>query len=251
MSRKVDSKRIDEIEKLMGEPAPLEVSDYEEKIRRNLLFASMIVFALTFLELIPNSESKFFGLSFDNLTPESIYIVLLIIVSYELVHYIWLVANKISYWRVRLTGTNPGVSRGSSGMTFGNEFDSYDHIGEQKHSNFYVWMLEYKKTINPIIENYDEKWKNLENIVFESDSINDSHSKDLLNKLNEIYSLQERLEKHLTNIRIDASMCRFDSWYSLMIRSQSLRWLVLDLILPILSGLGAMFFLIYRLAFVG
>ncbi|GHZ08329.1 hypothetical protein [Vibrio cholerae] len=247
MNRKLDSKKIEAIEKLMGDPTPLEVTDYEEKIRRNLLFASMIVFGLTYLKLIPNSDSKFFGLSFDNLTPESIYIVLIVIVSYELVHYIWLVVNKISYWKIRLTGTTPGVTRGNAGMRFGNEFDPYDHAGNQENSNFYVWMLEQKNTVNPLLNNYSETWAKLEKLAFETESLESSHSQELLNKLNEISSVQTRLEKHLTNIRMDASMQRFDSSFAMMIRSQSLRWIILDFILPIVSGLAAIGFLLYRL----
>ncbi|ELU4011386.1 hypothetical protein QPB16_004319 [Vibrio vulnificus] len=250
MSKKLDSSKIEAIEKLMGDPTPLEVTDYEEKIRRNLLFASMVVFGLTYLKLIPSSDSKFFGLSFDNLTPESIYIVLLVIVSYELTHYIWLVVNKISYWKVRLTGTNPGVTRGNTGMRFGDEFDSYDHAGNQENSNFYVWMLEQNRTLNPILNNYSETWAKLESMAFDNESLDSSRSQEVLTKLNEISALQTRLEKHLTNIRIDASMQRFDSNYSMMVRSQSLRWVMLDLILPVLSGVGAIVLLLSSLGWV-
>ena len=241
-----DSDRQERIEKLMREPTPLEVTNYEEKIRRNLLIASMIVFALTYLQLVPASDSKFFGLSFDNLTPKSIYIILLIIISYELIHYVWLILNKLAYWRVRLTGTNPGVSRGNGGMRFGSEFDPEDYSGEQENSTFYVWMLDSKRSFKEVFQSYDSKWNSIEIATFDNQSLDQKTAEDILKKLNEISQIQSRLEGHVTNIRIEASFNRFEKWYSMMIRSQSLRWIILDFLLPILGGFGALGALLYR-----
>ncbi|EJP3280912.1 hypothetical protein O1B84_003340 [Vibrio cholerae] len=103
------------IEQIMKEPHPLEASDHEEKIRRNLLLASAVSFCFTYLKLMPAKDTSFMGLKFENLTPETIYVLLLAFVVYELIQYSWLVTNKFMYWRVRLTGINTQVIRGNKG----------------------------------------------------------------------------------------------------------------------------------------
>ncbi|MCS0433750.1 hypothetical protein R7O12_10765 [Vibrio sp. Vb1574] len=247
MKKNMSDERITKIEDLMGSPFPLEVTDYEEKIRRNLLFASMIVFGTTYLKLIPTPDSKFFGLSFENLTVDSVYIILLLVVVYELLHYIWLVSNKLMYWRVRLTGTTPKASRGNSGMRFGSQFDSFDHGGKQEDSTFYVWMLEQRFSLDEEFERHNSIWINLEDKAFSSEHLKSNDVQEILRKLNEVKSSQDKLYSHLNNLRIDASMHYFDSWFSKMLISQSVRWLILDFILPILSGVLAIGFLAYRL----
>ena len=82
-------------EKIMKEPSPVEVSNYEEKIRRNLMIGSALAFVFTYLELIPSPNSRFLGgLMFENLTPKTIYVLSFVFIVYEFIQYFWLVSNN-------------------------------------------------------------------------------------------------------------------------------------------------------------
>lgn len=137
--------RKEQVEQLMQEPMPIAVTDYEERIRRNLLIASAISVCFTYFKLIPAKDSTLLGgFKFENLTPDTIYFLLLLFVLYEFVHYLWLVANKLMYWRIRLTGTNPGEVRDNQGAMSDSHNDPYDYKGKQENSNFYIWLIENK-----------------------------------------------------------------------------------------------------------
>ncbi|EKF9792743.1 hypothetical protein O1D11_003459 [Vibrio cholerae] len=235
------------IEQIMKEPHPLEASDHEEKIRRNLLLASAVSFCFTYLKLMPAKDTSFMGLKFENLTPETIYVLLLAFVVYELIQYSWLVTNKFMYWRVRLTGINTQVIRGNKGGRLASENDPYDYSGKPENSNFYTWMLESKGKIVRRKDALDSAWVDVEAYAFSSKELTSTERKDLLNKLNEIQTHTSLLDKSISNIRISASMTRFDNWFSMLVRSQSIRWVVLDFLLPISFSLLAITLLIPKI----
>lgn len=235
------------IEQIMKEPLPIEASDHEEKIRRNLLLASAISFCFTYLKLMPAKDTSFMGLKFENLTPETIYVLLLAFVGFELFQYTWLVSNRFIYWRVRLTGINTQVTRGNRGGMFASENDPYDYSGKPENSNFYTWMLENKRDVVSRKDALDSAWSKVESYTFNSKNLTTTERKDILNKLNEIQTQTSLLEKNITNIRISASMKRFDNWFSMLVRSQSIRWLLLDFLLPVSFGLLAIVLLIPKI----
>ena len=117
-NRDFDEQQLKDIEKVMREPKNIEISPYEERIRRNLLVVSFFALALICLDLQINSDSNFLGgMTFSNLTPNKVYILLLLITGYEFVHYVWNLKTGFMYWRVRLTGITVTETRGSRGNT--------------------------------------------------------------------------------------------------------------------------------------
>ncbi|XNT04642.1 hypothetical protein AB6D20_025985 [Vibrio splendidus] len=230
----------------MKEPLGIESSDYEEKIRRNLLLASAISFCFTYLKLTPAKDTLFMGLKFENLTSETIYLLLLVFVGYELVQYTWLVMNKFLYWRVRLTGTSTQVLRGNRGGSFATENDPSDYTGKPENSNFYTWVLENKRDTDHRSKAIEDAWVKVESYVFQSEALAPKDRNELLSKLNEIYSHTNLLNTSINNIRVSASMSRFDNWFNMLVRSQSIRWVLLDFLLPIVFGLIAIIFLIQK-----
>lgn len=234
------------IEQIMKEPLPIEASGYEEKIRRNLLLASSVSFCFTYLKLMLAKDTAFMGLKFDNLTPETIYLILLAFVGYELIQYFWLVANKFMYWRVRLTGTDTQITRGNRAGMYASENDPYDYSGKPENSNFYTWMLDNKMEIVNRKNALDDAWVKVESYMYNSKELTPTERKDVLIKLNEIQMHNTLLERSITSIRISASMKRFDSWFNMLVRSQSIRWLLLDFLVPISFGLLAIILLIQK-----
>lgn len=53
----------------------------------------------------------------------------------------------------------------------------------------------------------------------------------------------EAITAGMSTARITESLERFDRWYLYLQRSQSMRWLLFDLVLPILIGVAAILFL--------
>ncbi|HDI3211702.1 TPA: hypothetical protein PMB29_003499 [Vibrio cholerae] len=240
---KNNEKFKEQVESVMKEPMAIEPTDYEEKIRRNLIVSSSITLVMIKLGLMPTADSRFLGgMKFDNLTPDTIYTILIVIVAYELLHYSWLLVNKFSYWRVRLTGTKHIEFRGNRGSV-GSSFEALDFTGKSENSNLYVWMLENNSATNSVVEQLNKHWLEVEGLCqgLKSDSSDQSKLDGLLKKLNEIDSSSKSLERHLTNIRISASLHRFDNWYHFLVRSQSVRWLLLDVLLPVSIGIYSLY----------
>ncbi|QNF15902.1 hypothetical protein FT669_00330 [Aeromonas jandaei] len=236
------------IELIMKEPSPLEATEYEEKIRRNLLISSMIAIMSLFFGITPTEQVEIWGLKFQNVTMNSIYVVLLTIIIYELGHYCWIVFNKFAYWRVRLTGSKLGTYRGSSGGFSGDD-PQEDTVGDEINSTFYNWMIErthgYHALID-LISNQKAELDILSRKVLEEESNPEVISKIEL-KVNALNDSVERLSKYLDSIRISESMKRFDKWFDMVIKSQSRRWLILDCIFPISVGFFACIYLLNKM----
>ncbi|MFM4702003.1 hypothetical protein [Aeromonas bivalvium] len=236
------------IELIMKEPSPLEATEYEEKIRRNLLISSMIAIMSLFLGITPTEQVEIWGLKFQNVTMNSIYVVLLAIIIYELGHYCWIVFNKFSYWRVRLTGSKLGTYRGSAGG-FGSDDPQEDTVGDEINSTFYNWMIErahgYHALID-LISNQKTELDMLSRKVLEEEPNPEARSKIEL-KVNALNDSVERLSKYLDSVRISESMRRFDKWFDMVIKSQSRRWFILDCIFPISVGFFAFIYLLNRM----
>lgn len=248
--------RIDEIENLMKQPKAIEISEYEERIRRNLIFSSFLAISFAWFDLKVDENSTFFGgLKFANLQPNHIYIGILAVIIYEFTHYFWIQMNHFAYWRVRLTGTSVEEVRGNGGgARFGNANGSpLDYTGTDENSNFYTWMLENKRLRNQMAEGMLVNSKAIDECVntLKEQHYPEASSTDLYRKLSEscdkLVQGIKNLESQLESIRTDASMLRFDEWYSILIRSQNIRWLLLDISLPFFMGLFALILLTYRL----
>lgn len=236
----LSDERKEKIEQIMKSPSPLEVTDYEEKIRRNLILSSAAAIVFTSLGLKLSSSSRFLGgIQFENITSELVYWILLSVIIYESVQYFWLIINSFQLWRVRLTGTRAEEYRGSAGM-FGDANDPMDSSGKQENSNFYVWMLENQRKFLNSTSHNTQQWKLIEKAVQELEEKPNSGTEGALVKnFEKLKTAIENQKEAIDNIRIDASMHRFDTWYDSMVKSQSRRWLALDVLLPALLSLTA------------
>lgn len=241
--------RKEQIKKIMKEPSPLEVTDYEEKIRRNLILSSSLAIVFTVLGLQLSPSSRFLGgIQFDNITSELVYFILLAVIVYESVHYFWLVRNKFKLWCVRLTGTGniEGVRPQEGSFSEGIR-QEIDYGGLSENSNFYTWMFELEKPIQSISNTWQEQWRSLDSRLFTDSENSSQYYSEQMKKLNEIYTATEQLTNALENARINASMVAFDNCYDSLVRSQSWRWVILDVLLPALLSISAIGFIGYEL----
>ncbi|MCG9727440.1 hypothetical protein [Vibrio brasiliensis] len=234
--------RKEQIKKIMKEPSPLEVTDYEEKIRRNLIIGSSIAILFTLLGLKLSPSSRFLGgIQFENLTPEIIYYTLLAVIVYESIHYFWLIKNKFQLWRIRLTGTgNVDGVRPQMGTYSQGVKQVYDYGGLTKNSNFYTWMFELEPPIKDSIAIWEEKCSSIDESLFTEAENSPSYYSAQQKLVKEMVDATERLTQALENTRINTSMVAFDNWYDQMVKSQSRRWLFLDVLLPGILSLSAL-----------
>lgn len=230
------------IEQIMKEPSPLEATEYEERIRRNLLVFSMIACLSLFLGISPTNKTEIWGVGFENLTVKSIYTVLLLVIIYEFVHYFWIVWDKFSFWRVRLTGCKLDVRRGST-ATFGGGDAQFDATGKEINSNLYVWMIERAPSYHSVMSLISEKNSVLNDLITNVDveSADSTVFSQLRDKTTELNKQIEIMNGHLNSMRVNESLKRFDNWFDFMVKTQSRRWLMLDLFLPLMAGVLAIY----------
>lgn len=238
--------RLEHIESVMKSPKGIAIVDYEERIRRNLLLVSIAAIAFTWLNLEVDTTKAFFGvLTFKNLSQENIYWLFFAVLVYEFLHYFWIQINNFGAWRIRLTGTSHLEVRGDGGgAQFGGENSPYDYSGNDQDSNFYTWMFDNKHdrttAMTQLIKMSGELQTLIENMQESKDSSN-KQFQELTLKTNSISSSIDRLERALQSLRIDGSMLRFDQWFRILVASQNLRWLILDIALPLVLGFIAFY----------
>lgn len=247
-----DKEHLKNIEDTMKSPKGIVIVDYEERIRRNLLLVSIAAIAFPWLSLEVDTTKALFGvLTFKNLTQENIYWAFFGVLVYEFLHYFWIQLNNFAEWRIRLTGTShPDVRGGGGGASFAQDSAPSDYSGSDQNTNFYTWMFESKHDRTTAMTQLLKMSGELQSVIEKMRESKDSNNKqfqDLISKSNSISTSLERLEKALQNIRVDASMLRFDEWFRILVASQNFRWLILDIALPLILGLVAFFSLIKEL----
>lgn len=242
-----DEERLNAIEKNMKEPKGIAITDYEERIRRNLLVTAFFTLAFVYLDLQISQEGSNFilGIKISNLTTDKIYILLLFIIGYELLHYLWNLKVSFMYWRVRLTGVSHPERRGDNPASFySNDSPSLDYSGKDENSSLYVWMFENLQTSQDLGTTLKATTETLEKTLETSNKI---HFQQLKDDIQTLSSNTSKLIELIEDVHIDGSLLRFDQWFRLLIVGQNIRWLFLDVILPISVGLLAITSLIVAL----
>lgn len=224
----------------MEEPYPAEFSGVAERVRRNLLIGCAVTLVPIFGDVELSPDSTVLGLKFVGLNLGVFYSILLIFLSYQLVHFIWHVWDEFAYWRVRLTGSKVVYQ---TTMRFAGE--ETDAPSDPKQSSLYSWWLEKSENLADLQELMGE--------LQEQVSQGGSSSEEKLNYakvqtgLNELKKAVEEIKPIMESKRVEESLWSFEKWYGLMVLSQSLRWFFLEAGLPIVLGFISVSFLSYSL----
>ena len=251
MSEIDEDKNIKAVEKVLGEPAFAEFTENTWRIRTNLILASIISIAVVLGDLHIESGSSIFGLKFEGLDDSLVRGSLLWVLIYLLIHFLWSAFDSLNEWRLRVTGTRVAWV---TAATFASE--EGDYPGDPRKSTLYNWWKVHASRIG----NLTEKIKGIETTLkgFENDlnkiisdravanevinicmphiSTTNSHVVELRQKLTEFSNVFE-------SKRIPTSLKRFDLWFQICLRSQNLRWLVVEFSIPILLGIFALLLL--------
>lgn len=238
------------VEKALGEPVAPELSANAWKIRTNLLVVSVIAIGVVLADLRIDPSSTVLGLRFSGFTDSVLRNGLLLILCYLTVHFLWTALDGFLEWKLRVTGTR------LSYVTAGNYTSEHaDHPSDPRQSTLYRWWISEAKRVGNLrtrLPKLEESLKTLEqdlrarcnagvdamNIVNVCRPLDEV--RDLLTELSRSV---EQAEKTMGAVRISVSLRRFDSSFALFLRSQNLRWLLIDILMPLVVASYAIFLL--------
>lgn len=240
------------IEKALGEPFMPNFEDSILKMRTHLLMGGVIALGAVLLNIQINSASPIFGISFKGLTEGKVYFGLLLINLYLLIHFFWTSFDNYLEWRLRLTG-NKVVFQSGGFYTDPN----HDYPLDPRQSTLYTWWRENSKSMvccNTKLKEVEQKLDELtDSITQELGNGQAAHLVNFQNNLSEVrkdfYALRETFDKAANIVdarRVPASLARFDAAYRFFLKTQSLRWLLIEWLVPVSVGIFAVWVLAFK-----
>ena len=240
---------IEAVEKVLGKPVDGGFTDNALKVRRNLLAISFVSIFIVIAGIKLDPSSSVLGFKFIGITDSMVTRGLIIATSYLLVHFLWYSFENLLEWRLRVTGTRLAFVTGSR---FGS--GHADYPDDPRQSTLYSWWTNNANRIGSLQTPIDELAEKVQE--WEAKITQFKDGKDSLNLANAMSTLSntskaiadltrkiEHTEKTLCSLRISTSLRHFDGWFELFLRSQNLRWLLIEMILPIGVGTTAVFLL--------
>lgn len=237
------------VEKALGEPVAADFSDYVRKLRANLIFVSFISISLILGGLEIDPASSILGLKFKGLNNTSFLYGMFIVNSYMFIHFLWCSVDAFQEWGIRVSGTRLSfITTGKFSSEVG------DYPSDPRQSTLYHWWKDQSVKIGSLAEPIYEI--NAKLMTWEQDVTKALDTQGNPNSLNvgmsikgvskDIVKLQSSIEatsEILNSARIPESLKRFDNRFQFFLRSQNLRWLLLELGLPIIMGIIALYLL--------
>jgi hypothetical protein len=247
------SDTIEAVEKVLGDPAFLELTENAWKIRTNLIFTSVISIAVVFGDLHLEPDSQIMGLKFKGLSDMILTNGLIALVAYLLFHFLWASVDALLEWRLRITGTRVAfVTTARLASEHG------DYPSDPRQSTLYNWWKDEARKIG----NFGAKVQDMDNRLSDWESemkakfSQGADAMNIANAIRPVVGLREELAKFTRELkasvasiegaRVPVSLRRFDSWFGLFLRSQNLRWLLIEFLAPVLVGGYALFLLVAR-----
>lgn len=242
-----DEDNLKAVEKVLGDPAFAEFSPNTWKIRTYLIIASVISIAVVFADLHIDPGSTVLGLKFHGLSDTVLTNGLFGVTLYLLLHFLWSAVDTLLEWRLRITGTK--VAFATTGI-FASEHADYPR--DPRQSTLYNWWKDEATKIGDLTAKLSE----IETQLAEWDArlkARFTEGPDAMNIVNASASINStreavvKLERSMTEtrdaisaVRVPVSLRRFDRWFQLFLRSQNLRWLIIEFRAPILVGIYAL-----------
>lgn len=243
----------DPVEKVIGEPVFLTSDETTRKIRRNLLTMSFIGIAYTLGNLTIDTDATVFGFKVGGLSDASIAIALLSVISYMFIHFLWVCFDDFLEWRLRITGTSALMKKEIAFKPLHGDYPK-----NPRQSSLHTWWQDHAVQANA----YQESMRDLITVTAECKAVIEAadpnqvlrepgkevisvrQAAEMIRKLdpavNRTASRQEELLKTVRAERLSESLRRFDDWTVLFLRSQNLRWLTVDFLLPIALAVYAL-----------
>jgi len=251
---RVDEEAIRSVEKVLREPVAAEFSEQGWRIRTNLFVTSTIGLVTGLADLRIHPDSSILGLRFIGLSDTVIRMTLAGIILYLLFHFLWVAWDAFLEWRLRVTGTRRSFVTGSL-----IESRHADIPVNPRQSTLYNWWWQQARSIGELgnlasnLRAACHRWEgDIRKLIGTHPSSPDMQNlNNVLRGLSECGTQAAKLAqnveantKAITDERIPTSLKRFDSWFELFLRSQNLRWLVVEFVAPVALALFTLFILL-------
>lgn len=245
VSQNQDREKIAEV---LGAPVGFDISDTASKLRRNLMLISLVVVILIMGEIQPGADVSLFGIKLTGVTPFKLMVGLSVLLGYNLIHYVWYCYELYSEWALRLTGTRLAFVTGGSYGRVGA-----DYPNDPKQSTLYTWWLQQSRSIvayNELLQRVD---KSIEDFTAHTDELQVSDRtaagtisvsiQGMKATLEQLRGSLASVESVISDVRIPESLGRFDNRFRLLLKSQNLRLVLVEVGMPIVLALTAIFYL--------
>lgn len=240
--------KLKAVDKILGSPVIAQFDEQTTKLRTNLIIASAVSIALCLADLHISPDSRILGLKFAGLTDTLIRNALLAIVAYMSLHFIWNAGDGFMEWRLRITGTRAAFVPQAMWTA-----DHHDSPSDPRQSTLYNWWKEQASRMgNMSIAEINARLDRWEKKLDERLSNTSDWSKlaqamlDIRDVARALKSLQDSIDlarRIYFDARVPMSLERFDKWFEIFLRSQNLRWLVIDAAAPIVFAGWALYLL--------
>ncbi|ELS9256718.1 hypothetical protein R6H74_004766 [Vibrio parahaemolyticus] len=201
---------------LLQKPNIEPLDNNTQRIRRNLLVASIIGIVLTIGSATFSSQNGFSGFKFEGLNILHVYLFLIAALVYFLCHFLWASSDHLKENRHRLTGIKipkATVASYAASPTF------EPRTNEERQTTLFSWwkgQRQQSEHFQTIIESIE---KNIEKSQYEP----------------AINSIKQQIEDMSSKTEyIEFALLRFESSFWKHQRSQILRWFLFDIGIPCL-----------------
>lgn len=220
----------------MTDPFIPEFTDYVQKIRRNSVAVSSIALLMIFAGVSISSDFSTSGFKITGLDDKTVKLILLILTSYWLIHFIWCAADYFAEWRLRLTEVqlNPGTW----------DYDHEEDSGKKpRQSTMIKWLFHRQQPLQSFVADLEDIKTKLQD-----HQIDDTEKRRIIENIDGgIRSIQDFARTPIDQQTIKA-IKNFDTWLRRLNNSQCIRWITIELLLPIALGLTAVIELLVQVA---
>jgi|TARA_R110002072_G_scaffold227286_1_gene384147 hypothetical protein len=230
-----------EVDMLLGNPVFISFTEDVLKMRRNMLVFSFIASEIVLSGATLDDTIAPLGISLENVSTENVYIGILCLLAYHVVHFIWNSLDTLQQWRIRLTGTwfsSPDDNWRMQGYE--------DTPSDMRRSSLYFWWSQTRDKFPDIknaVESIRDETDKIKSHQITSSSNSDSTSElktalpGLRNNIRSIESKLSDIHGKISSPRLEPALKNFDRWFWRFQKSQSLRWIILEFGGPAVFGL--------------
>lgn len=239
----------EELEKTLGAPIGFGISDTAMKLRRNLLLTSVVIIILVAGEIQPGADFSLLGVKLTGVTPFKLMVGLAVMLGYNLIHYVWCCYEFYSEWAIRITGTKLGFVTGAKWASEGA-----DYPDDPKQSSLYTWWLQEAQSMGAyrdLLVKVEDGLRSLNGHIDELEVKDMSTAGTVSRSIQEVKSSLDQIKRSvessesvILSTRIPVSLERFDNRFRLLLKSQNIRIVLIEIGLPLAISAFSIVYLI-------
>ena len=232
-----DDDSIAAVQKVLGEPVFAEFDPKAQRIRTTLFIVSVIGIAYVIGGLSIQEGSTFLGLRFRGLDDSLFLYFIFGTTLYMGIHFLWSSIDSLLEWRIRVTGTRVTFLTAAKFVS-----EHSDNPTDPRQSSLSNWWQGQARLIGDIGGKIDNVITHVDKTNELIEALPDDHNMHVIEQM--VQHVRKETSEAKVNIgvirkiiaadRIPVSLDRYDKWFSLFLRSQNLRWLLIEFLLPLL-----------------